>query len=213
MTLLAAIPDLLTAAGFLLVWMHTEWFKPQWVATGMTTMLLEFFVVHASGFYAVVMYGDGPRGRRVLQLAGLAALYLLMIVAVAWGMHAWWMVGAFFWLTVGKMLAVWNGPTRALGFEQSFDRQMMAMASWALSVAGYLGAMCASVMVDWPAYGVTPDVVRAAGFDPSSSGEWEATPYKALAGGALYFGAMALLRTLLRLILLRRGSRDTAAVV
>ncbi len=213
MILLAAIPDLLTAAGFLLVWMHTEWFEPRWVATGMTTMLLEFFVVHATGFYTVVMYGDDTRGRRVLYLAGLASLYLLLIAAFAWGMHAWWMVGAFFWLSIGKMLTVWTAPAKARSFEQSFDRQMLAMAAWALSVVVYLGAVGASVMVVWPPYGVTPDVVRAAGFDPASGGEWEATPYKALAGGALYFGAMALLRTLLRLILLWRSGRDTAAVV
>lgn len=213
MILLAAIPDLLTAAGFLLVWMHTEWFKPQWVATGMTTMLLEFFVVHASGFYAVVMYGDDTRGRRVLYLAGLASLYLLLISAFAWAFHAWWMIGAFFWLSVGKMLSVWNGPAKARTFEQSFDRQMMAMAAWALSVVVYLGAIGASVMVDWPPYGVTPEVTTAAGFDVKSSGMWEATPYRALAGGALYFGLMGLLRTLLRLILTRRGGRDTAAVV
>jgi hypothetical protein len=213
MILLAAIPDLLTAAGFLLVWTRTDLAGPQWVATGMTTMLLEFFVVHASGFYAVVMYGEDPRGRRVLYLAGLASLYLLMISAFAWGMHAWWMVGAFFWLSIGKMLTVWTAPNKTRSFKQSFDRQMMAMAAWALGVVVYLGAVSASVMVVWPEYGVTPEVVRAAGFDPASSGEWEATPHKALAAGVLYFGAMGLLRTLLRLILLWRSGRDTAAVV
>jgi len=213
MILLAAIPDLLTAAGFLLVWMRTDLAGPQWVATGMTTMLLEFFVVHASGFYAVVMYGDDPRGRRVLHLAGLACLYLLLIAAFAWGFHAWWMIGAFFWLSLGKMLTVWNAPAKRAGFGPVFDQQTTAMAAWALSVAVYLGAVSASVMVDWPAYGVTPEVTTAAGFDLNSHGMWEATPYRALAGGALYFGAMGLLRTLLRLILLLRRNRDAAAVI
>ena len=207
MILLAAIPDLLTAAGFLLVWLRTDLTGPQWVAAGVTTMLLEFFVVHATGFYAVIVYGDGTRQRRILYLAGLASLYLLMISAFAWGFHAWWMVGAFFWLTFGKALTVWTTPAKA----NRFSQQMTAMAAWALSVACYLGAVGASVSVDWPAYGVTPEVIKAAGF--SGSGEWEATPYKALAGGAVYFSVMGVLRTVLRLTLLRWRKREEASVV
>lgn len=213
MILLAAIPDLLTAAGFLLVWMHTDQFGPKWVATGVTTMLLEFFVVHASGFFAVVMYGDSPRAKRVLYLAGLASLYLLLISGFAWGFHAWWMIGAFFWLSLGKMLTAWQVPTKGRGFEQQFNQQFMAMAAWALSVVAYLGAVAAGSTLDLPAYGVTPEVTTAAGFDVSSSGEWESKPYRALAAGAIYFAAMGVLRTLLRLVLLLLRKKDTAAVI
>ncbi len=198
MAWLSAIPDLLTAAGFLLIWMRTDLTGPEWVANGVATMLLEFFVVHASGFYAVILYGGGSRTRRSLYLAGLASLYLLMITAYAWGMHAWWMIGAFFWLTLSKGLTVW---TRS-GGEDREQQLWVAMSAWAASVACYLGAVGASVTRDWPAYGVTPEVIQATGF--TGSGEWEAQPYRALVAGALYFGIMALLRTLIRLALLRK---------
>jgi hypothetical protein len=207
MVLFAAVPDLLTAAGFLLVWLRADPAHAHWVMTGVITMLLEFFVVNASGFYAVVMYGEDTRGRRSLYLAGLAALYLLMLSAFAWGFHAWWMVGAFFWLTAGKLLVVWRSPAKA----DRSAQQNAAIVAWALSVAAYLGAVSASVMIDWPAGAVSPQVIAAAGFD--GGGEWEKAPYRALAGGALYFAGMALLRTLVRLVLLRQRQSEAAAAV
>ncbi len=195
MSWLAAIPDLLTAAAFLLVWQRTDLAGPAWVANGVTTMLLEFFVVHATGFYSLVLYGDSTRTRRTLYLAGLAALYLLLIGGYAWGMHAWWMLGAFGWLSFGKAVTLWT--RRADGDR---DRQLMlAMAGWAASVVCYLGAVAASAMVEWPAFGVTPAVIEAAGY--GSGGIWEVQPYRALAGGVLYFGVMALLRLLGQLLL------------
>lgn len=211
MVLFAAVPDLLTAAGFLLVWLRVDLAHAHWVMTGVITMLLEFFVVHASGFYAVVMYGEDTRGRRTLYLAGLAALYLLMISAFAWGFHAWWMVGAFFWLSLGKVLAVWRSPARVRDDPDRSAQQNAAIVAWALSAAGYLGAVAASVLLDWPAHAVSPEVISAAGFD--GGGEWEKAPYRALAGGVLYFTGMALLRTLIRLVLLRWRQGQAAAAV
>lgn len=207
MIILAAVPDLLTAAAFLLVWLRTDLAGPYWVATGVTTFLLEFFIVHASGFYAVLMYGEGTPARRSLQLGALSLFYFLMIGAFAWGLHAWWMVGAFFWLTLGKLLAVWSPR----GSRERGRQQMAAIIAWAASVACYLGAVGASVMVEWPAYGVTPEVIAAAGF--SGHGDWEEMPWHALAGGAIYFGVMAVVRTLIRATLLRSGSKDAAAAV
>jgi hypothetical protein len=71
------------------------------------------------------------------------------------------------------------------------------MASWALSVAVYLGAVAATAMLDVPRLGVTDAVRDAAGFDGSSKGLWEAEPWRALAGAVLYFAAMGLSRPLL----------------
>ena len=198
MAWLSAIPDLLTAAGFLLIWMRTDLTGAAWVATGVATMLLEFFVVHASGFFAVILYGDGSRTRRSFYLAGLASLYLLLISGYAWAMHAWWMIGAFFWLTLGRGVAIWTSSAS----DNREQLQWVAMSTWAAGVACYLGAVAASVTRDWPAYGVTAEVIQAAGF--SGGGEWEAQPYRALVAGAFYFGVMGLLRPLIRVGLLRK---------
>lgn len=70
------------------------------------------------------------------------------------------------------------------------------MASWALSVAVYLGCVAASVMLDLPRLGVTDGIRDAAGFD-ANGGVWEAERHRALAGAVLYFAIMGLSRPLL----------------
>ncbi|MBL6750704.1 MAG: hypothetical protein ISP90_09280 [Nevskia sp.] len=205
MAWLAALPDLLTAAGMLLVWLRPDLVGADWVARGVTTMLLEFFVVHASGFFAVVMYSDVSRLKRSLALGGLAAIYLAMLAAFAWGLHAWWMVSAFFWLTFGKIQAVWTGPRRREGSRE----QNAAIVAWAAGTACYLAAVSATALLQWPVLGVTPQVAAAAGFQ--GTGLWEQQPHTALAAGVLYFGAMALVRVLVRRWLLAGRSTAPAA--
>jgi hypothetical protein len=98
------------------------------------------------------------------------------------------MLGAFAWLCFGKLQAVWSdGPPTEK------DR-FVAMASWALSVAVYLGAVGVSVSYDIPRLGATDAIRDAAGF--TGSGEWEREPWRALAGGVLYFVIMGLSRPL-----------------
>ncbi|MDR3415726.1 MAG: hypothetical protein P4L83_06030 [Nevskia sp.] len=197
---LAALPDLVTAAGLLLVWLRPDLTGTAWVGRGVATVLLEFFVIHAGGFFAVVLFGGAPRLKRSLYLGGLAALYLPLVAAYAWAMHAWWMVGAFLWLGFTKVQAVWGGRVD----EDRERKQWAAMVTWAASVVAYLGAVCASAFVDWPEFGVTPAVRAAAGF--SGGGLWEAHPHTALAGGVLYFCAMALVRMLVRDLMFRSKS-------
>ena len=206
MILLAALPDLLTAAGFLLIWMRPDLTGPGWVGTGVATLLMEFLVVHSSGFYAVIYYGDGPRRKRALMLMGLASLYLLLLCGA--GLHAWWMVGAFFWLSFGKALSLWT----AKGSPDAGVSQGIAIGAWALSVAVYLFAVALSAMLVWPRLGVTPAVQAATGLDPDG-GVWEAQPWAALAGGAVYFSLLGLLRTLLRLVVRRKMGAGQAAAV
>ena len=159
----------------------------------MLTLLLEFFVLNASGFLAVLMYDPETSARkRSLQVAALGAGYLVFISAFALAFDAWWMLGAFAWLCFGKIQAIWTGapPTER-------DR-WHAGAGWALGVAVYLGAVLLSVMVyPLPPLGVGPEILAAARFDAKSNGIWEAEPHRALAGGVLYFTLMGLSRPFL----------------
>ena len=159
----------------------------------MLTLLLEFFVLNASGFLAFLMYDPETSARkRSLQVAALGAGYLVFISAFALAFNAWWMLGAFAWLCFSKIQAIWISapPTER-------DR-WHAGASWALGVAVYLGAVFLSVMVyPLPPLGVGPEILDAAGFDAKSSGVWEAEPHRALAGGVLYFAVMGLCRPFL----------------
>jgi len=189
MHVLKALPELISAGVLYMLWIEPQRFGAEWFRSGVLTMLLEFFVVHATGFMSVLMYDAGTsKKKRSLQIAGLSVIYFLFIGGFALGFDAWWMLWAFAWLCFSKLQAIWSGgpPTD--------HNQFVAMASWALSVAMYLGAVGISVTTDVPALGVTEDIRAAAGFD--GGGEWEREPWRAIAAGVLYFIAMGLSRPL-----------------
>jgi len=190
MAMLKALPELFSAWILYTLWAEPERFGMEWFRSGVLTMLLEFFVVHATGFMSVLMYDpETSKSTRSLQIGGLGLFYFLFIGAFAWGFNASWMLWAFAWLCFSKLQAVWTGgpPTEK-------DR-FVAMASWALSVAVYLGSVAASVILDLPRLGVTDRIRDAAGFD-ANGGVWEAEPHRALAGAVLYFAIMGLSRPL-----------------
>src|SRR5690606_4733281 len=80
----AALPDGLTAAAFAAIWISPFVFGEAGVRTAMLVMLLEFFLVHATGFFTAFVMAPGlARGKRVAAILGLSLFYLLMIGALA----------------------------------------------------------------------------------------------------------------------------------
>jgi hypothetical protein len=188
---LKAFPELLSAGLLFFLWAEPQRFGIEWFRSGVLVMLLEFFVIHASGFMAVLMYDpETAAAKRGIQVAALAVFYLVLISAFAWGFDAWWMLAAFAWLCVAKLQAIWTGapPTER-------DR-MHAIVGWALSVVVYLGAVLLTVTSDVPTLGAGPAVRDAAGFKAGSA-VWESEPHRALAAAVLYFTLMGLSRPLL----------------
>lgn len=188
-----AAPELISAAMLFALWAEPLRFGVDWFRSGVLTLLMEFFVIHAGGFMAVLMMDpESSRRKRLLQVGGLGAGYLLFMSAFAWGFDAWWMLAAFAWLCFGKLQAIWTGrpPTER-------DR-WVAISSWAFSVAAYLLSVFATVAADVPELGATAAVRDAAGFN-AKGGIWEAEPHRAIAGAVLYFAIMALSRPLFAL--------------
>ncbi len=100
----AALPDALTATFFTVVWIEPFAFGALSVRTALLTMLVEFILVHATGFLTVLALGDTSRTKRVLALVGASFFYLLFIAAFAWSFRGWWPFLAFLWLVVGKLI-------------------------------------------------------------------------------------------------------------
>jgi len=184
----AALPDAVTAGGFALVWMSPFVFGPLSVKTAMLTMLVEFFLVHATGFFTA--FGNdqyASRRQRVAMLLGLSLFYVLMIGAFAWSFHAWWLLLAVAWLLVGKILWVVQNPKPDDG---SMTRQMMA---WAGSVVVFLGGVFFTSIADIPRWGMSSDLGPKFGLDPQG-GLWEAEPHRVVAFGVVYFGISFLVK-------------------
>ena len=189
MHMLKAIPELVSAGLLFALWAEPLRFGADWFKSGVLALMLEFFVIHASGFMAVLMYDpETSRTARSLQIGGLSLFYLLMISAFAWGFDAWWMLYAFLWLLFSKIQAIWSG-----GAPTERDRGV-AIVSWALSVAVFLGSVFATAFLEVPRLGVTEEVRLSAGF--TGKGLWEEEPWRALAGAVLYFTIMGLCRPL-----------------
>lgn len=191
---LPLLPDALTCAFFLVVWSHPLAFGPLSVKTAMLTMLLEFFLVHATGFFAAFANDrDGSKWKRIGALLGLSTFYVAMIGAFAHSFGQWWPLAAFGWLLAGKIAWVLTNPP---GDDDAMFRQM---ATWAGSVVLFLGGVVATSVMDVPRWGMTEALQPGFGLDMASEGLWESQPHRVVAFGALYFGATFVARVLLGL--------------
>jgi hypothetical protein len=191
---MALLPDALTAAFFLVVWSNPLVFGPLSVRTAMLTMLLEFYLVHATGFFTGFASGtDLSKWKKIGALLGLSAFYLMMIGAFALSFGEWWPLLAFVWLLAGKVAFVWSNP----GGDDAIGRQM---AAWAASVALFLGGVAATSILDVPRWGMTADLQPQFGLDMTSEGIWESQPHRVVAFGVLYFGVTFVVKALLALL-------------
>ena len=186
--IVAALPDAVTGCGFVLVWASPFVFGPLSVKTAMLTMLIEFFLVHATGFFtAFGSEASVSRLRRVGMLLGLSLLYVLMIGAFAWSFHAWWLLLSFGWLLIGKIVWVAQNPKPD---DNSTNRQMLA---WAGSVALFLAGVFLTCVADIPRWGITEALAPQYGLN-THGGLWEAEPQRVVAFGVIYFGITFLVK-------------------
>ncbi len=187
----AALPDGITAAGFALVWLFPFALDAHSVKTAMMVMVLEFFMIHATGFFTAI--GGSPRiarSRRMLALAGLTAFYLLMVGAFALGFGEWWPVLAFLWLAVGK--AAWAWGTRPGAGD---DAMVMPMVAWAGSVVAYMFGVFLTLLAPLPRLGMTEAVQPRFGLE--GGGVWIEEPHRVVAFGLVYFGLLCAAKLLL----------------
>lgn len=167
-----------------MVWLWPFALGPLAVKTALLVMLLEFFLIHATGFFTAI--GGAPdvsRAKRMLSLFGLTLFYLLMVGAFAWSFGEWWPLLAFLWLAVGK--AAWAWGTRP---GTGDGAQAAAMVAWGGSVVAYIGGVFATLMLPVPRLGMTEAVQPAFGLQ--GGGVWIEEPHRVVAFGALYFALL-----------------------
>lgn len=187
--LLGALPDALTAGFFVMLWVAPQILWPQALRTGLLMMLVEFILVHAAGMLGgIVLAREAGQGQRWKPVLGFGAFYLVFIAAWAWQFQAWWPLLALAWLLAGKFALVLQPMPDA-------DRRHQLASDWAIGVMAYLAGVFITTLLPVPRLGLTRTVAAAADL-PGESGLWVTHPQSVVAFGAIYFGALALVKAL-----------------
>ena len=183
--LLSAFPDAVTAGGCLIVWIAPRAFGNDAVKSVLLMMMMEFILVHATGFFTMVASPDGTRPtRRIAMLAGLSLFYMLFVGVWSYVFLAWWPVIVFVWLVVGKVGWIYANP------RDRSDETGRQMVAWAFSVAAYLGGVFGGLFLPLPRLGL--DDATVASLHIAMKGEWMEHPHTAIAGAVIYYTALAL---------------------
>lgn len=195
--------ELAIVAVFVTTWIAPVTLGEEMVARLIYVMLLEFLIVHATGFFSVIgALGDGAdavAGRRTRALAylGLFAFYGIIVTGFALGLGSSWPVVAFAMLMLPRFPALVLDPP-------DFDGQFRVMAQWAAMTALFLFGAFLSIVDGLPTLGITPDVVAAQGF--TTGGLWLEEPHRVMVFGVFYFTGQAVM------VLIIEGSALRAAI-
>ena len=181
--LLAALPDAITSGVFLTAWIAPEVAGPERIKNLLLTMLIEFIVVHSSGFYGGITAMDASRLKRALAMLGLGAFYMAFILAFSLTFGSTWPIWVFGWLLGSRFVHLWVAPV------EDAAATTRTMQLWAVSIAADVLGAIATVILPLPELGITPEVIDSLHLE--GSGEWIERPYTVLAFGALYFGIQA----------------------
>lgn len=182
----AALPDAITTAIFVTAWVAPSRLGPEWVRNLMLTMIIEFFVVHASGLSGGIASTDLSRLKRTALWALLGAAYMIFIVLFAYAFDSTWPIFAFGWLLLGRFAHLWSHPV-----ENSADSQRMVML-WVESGITYIFGAILTSQIPLPALGLSPDFV--ASMHLTGGGARVERPQSVLAFGAIYFAVQAWLK-------------------
>jgi hypothetical protein len=204
--LITAGTDLAIAASFLITWIRPYALDERAVHKLTFVMLVEFLVVHSTGFFTAFSSHDPfdpgneskARRKRALALGGLTLFYLLF----AWGFSASygsaWPIVAFLGVSLPRFPALIRS---GLGESETFR----GMATWAAMTALYLAGVGITAAANIPALGITPDVVASQKF--GIGGLWPEEPYRAIAFGAFYFTGLAVIAVVSELLDQRRDRK------
>ncbi len=181
------LPDAITGLWCLWVWLQPMAFGPEAVKCVVLMLLMEFFLLNATGFFTVIPFlARTGRRTRVVMLGIQCAVYLALVAAFAAQFQSVWPYLAFGWMAAGKV--AWAVRNR----RASASEQMWLVASWAIAVVVYLGAVGLGELAAVPELGIHSVIVPQ--LQLPRGGEWVDTPHRAVASAVVYFLTIAALK-------------------
>ena len=188
--------DFALAGAFLVTWISPYALGERSVHRFTFMMLIEFLVVHSTGFLGAIGDRQAPLRARALQYTGLMALYILFASAFSVTYGSAWPLLAFLMSFLSKL------PNTVLR-PPSEDGQFTVMSQWAAMTVLYLGGVFLTVIAPVPALGITPEVIASQNF--GVGGIWPEEPYRVMAFGVVYFGGLGLLSVFTEVVGFARG--------
>jgi len=190
--LMSALPDFVMAGAYALAWVMPLSLDPAMLRVLHMTMIVEFLVVHASGFLGAAAMPDiglrGPgvnRFGRVGMLLALMGFYTIFTLAFSLGMKSWFPLVSFWTLMANRMLPLWFMPPERVNTSA-------VMGLWAAGVVCYLGSTFATVVPPVPRLGMGPAAVER--LQLTGGGLWIDEPWRVMAMGMIYFTLMGLIQ-------------------
>jgi hypothetical protein len=182
--LLSALPDVALSATFLLTWIQPAWLGLDRIQFLLSVMLLEFIIIHSSVFMGQVLLSKSSGRAKLTALVGFGLFYSLFAGGFSLALKSWWPITAFWGLTLNKFLFVIMRTVP--GDEEKWTWQ----SNWGLHAMFYLGGVFATTFLPLPRLGITGQVLSE--IHLPGGGLWIEQPWRVLAFGFVYFGAVAL---------------------
>jgi hypothetical protein len=175
--LAGAAPNFGFVALFAWAWVSPSSLGDERVNWLFWTLVIEFLVVHSTGFMAAAVYSSQERASRFKAAAMFGFPYFVLTGIFALAMKAWWPLASFWSLTANR----WLGPL--IGKLEPEQTREFVMVSWVVSMAFYCLAVPLAMALPVPELGFAEHPVLLAG---ANSPE-EAQLHRWMAAGAAYF--------------------------
>lgn len=175
--LLASAPTFGFAALFSLAWAVPATLGADRINWLFWTFIIEFLVVHSTGFMAASVYSTEARAQRLRSAALFGFPYLVLTIAFAAAMQAWWPLVSFWSLTLNR----WAGPL--VGQAPPEQTRELVMVGWVVNMAIYCVVVPLAVVAPLPEFGFAEYPVRL----ESATNPDEVQLHRWMAAAACYF--------------------------
>ncbi len=186
---ISSAPDFALAVTFLVTWVYPYAFGQRAVRYLMFVMLLEFIVMHSTGFLGSVGISNLPKKKKAMAFAGMLLFYSLFAGGFSAIYGSLWPLLSFWILTLAKF------PSVVLESFTKKEKEAL-QKGWGTMVAVYVLGATITTFFPMPRLGITKEVIRAQVF--KSSGLWIAQPWRVIAFGVLYFTILGMIELLRR---------------
>ena len=180
---ITAAPDFVMAGLYLFTWFFPAAISATMLNYLLSVTLLEFFVIHASGFLGAKTEAWDSSSFHTGAALALGVFYTVMVGGFAVIMGELWLIAAFWAMILNHLMG------QFLGQGEPAERRLIRLAGWMGRAIIYVLAVTVTMIAPLPALGVSKGLYTFAD-TAQISGVWIDQPQTMLALGVMYFGAV-----------------------